>query len=435
MAQDIVPIRLELTAGTVVSLWAPRWREGGEEWEAFLGHGEHIYAFDDTAELAAFVRTAAEHDLTDHPAWHLVPQLDVDELSPHETQHYDLVGVPELVAEDPDNWTIGELYDVVTMIRSLASVCDLEPVHDVLDSAEGFGILNEGLLPFTGREGQRLWTDVATTIAERWDEVLDAIDALITKPELDADAVDAARAELAAMPDADEELADTDSEEGEDGESDERGEGADADEDVDDEAGDEQDDDEEDDEDEPLSFWEQVGIDPILIITPDGESYTLRCYLDDEPMFLGSDGTIEVFRSPKALAKYLAGAGASGHDLAGVSTWSEITTTATSGELGIEVDPDNTYVLTGLADDLAGGPETVDPNQLDLAVELITDAADWAGDESVGDALAPSETLGWLVSFVLQPDPTRLAPSAPFDADVAAWKQLVNGLVDRLHLH
>ena len=36
-------------------------------------------------------------------------------------------------------------------------------------------------------------------------------------------------------------------------------------------------------------------------------------------------------------------------------------------------------LMRGLADDLAGGPETVDPGQLELAVELITDAEQWAG--------------------------------------------------------
>ena len=34
MAQDIVPIELGLPQGDLVTLWAPRWREDGEEWEA-----------------------------------------------------------------------------------------------------------------------------------------------------------------------------------------------------------------------------------------------------------------------------------------------------------------------------------------------------------------------------------------------------------------
>lgn len=417
MAQDIVPIRLGLTQGDVVTLWAPTWREDGEEWEAFLGHGENLYVFADAAELAAFVRTVDEHDLVDHPAWHLVPQLSVEELVPDDNNVYDLVGVPEMAAEDPDTWSVGDLADVTGMVRSLADVCDLDVVHEVLDAADGFALLDQGAIVFTGSDGERLWTDLSAVIVERWDEVLDAIDDLVTTPELDATELERARAELAAV-----EAAETE---------------ADA-EDVDTET-------EAEAEAEPaaaaparpVGFWEQVGIDPIMIVTSAGEHYTLRCYVDDEPLFLGSDGTIEVFRTPRALAKYLAGGDTEtpGHDLSTVSTWPEVVAKATAGELKIKVGPENTYVLTGLADDLEGGPAAVDPTQLELAVELISDAADWAGDESVSRSLRQSESLGWLVSFVLRPDPTRLAPSPPFDAEVAVWRKLVNDLVDRLHVN
>ncbi|MGH4002140.1 MAG: primosomal protein, partial [Pseudonocardiaceae bacterium] len=81
------------------------------------------------------------------------------------------------------------------------------------------------------------------------------------------------------------------------------------------------------------------------------------------------------------------------------------------------------------------GPETVDPGQLELAVELITDAERWAGSDSADKALAGSEPLGWLVSFLLRPDPTRLAPSPPFDAEVAAWRTLIGRVEDRLNVH
>ena len=47
-----------------------------------------------------------------------------------------------------------------------------------------------------------------------------------------------------------------------------------------------------DDGDEPPGFWAEVGIDPIKIQTSSRDYYTLRCYLDDDPVFLGSDGTI-----------------------------------------------------------------------------------------------------------------------------------------------
>ncbi|WP_433265500.1 primosomal protein [Actinosynnema sp. CS-041913] len=404
MAQDIVPIELGLTQGDVVTLWAPRWREEGEEWEAFLGHEEDLYAFPDAAHLAAFVREAEEHDLTDHPAWHVVPGLSVGELSPDDNHQFDLVGVPELVAEEPDTWVIGELADVVAIVRSLADVCDLEKVHEVLDSAEGFSLLPQGTLPFTGREGAALWTEIAEVVSEKWDEVLDAIDEVVTAPEVDEAALKVAQEELAAFEEANAAAAalDAEAEDAEDGA-------------------------------EPVGFWSEVGIDPIKIITGAGEYYTLRCYLDDQPLFLGRKGRIDVFGSPRALARFIVEA--DDNDLAEVATWGELVVKATGGDLEVEVDPDNVYVLTGLDEDIADGPDGVDPTQLDLAVELLEDAGEWAGDDAVKVALNQSESLGWLVSYVLKPDPTRLAPSAPYEAEVTAWRALVAAFEDRLKVH
>ncbi|KAA2251161.1 primosomal protein [Solihabitans fulvus] len=421
MAQDIVPIELGLTQGDLVTLWAPRWREEGEEWEAFLGHEEDLYAFPDVAHLAAFARTATEHDLTDHPAWHVVPGLTVAELSPDEDHQFDLVGVPELAAEDPDTWVVGELAEVVSIVRSLAEVCDLEAVLEILDSSDGFGLLSKGTLPFTGREGEQLWADLGKVVAERWDEVLDAIDSVVSVPEVDEAALTTAQSELAELT----ELDTTKEPEGDDevetvtDEADEDADSAEA----------------EVEEDEPIGFWAEVGIDPIKISTGTGDYYTLRCYLDEEPVFLGSKGKIDVFGSPRALARYLVSEEIEGNDLTEVSTWQEVEIKATDGDLYVEVDPDNVYTLTGIADDIDLGPDAVDPTQLELAVELFEDAAEWAGDDSVKTALNPAESLGWLVSFVLRPDPTRLAPSPPYGAEVAAWRTLDEAFEARLNNH
>lgn len=418
MAQDIVPIELGLPQGDLVTLWAPRWREDGEEWEAFLGDDEDLYAFPDAAHLAAFVRTAEQHDLIDHPAWQVVPALNVPELIPDDDHSYDLVGVPELVAEEPDSWTISELAEIVGIVRSLADVCELDEVHEVLDATEGFSLLDQGRLPFTGREGERLWTDLSEAVSEKWDTVLDAIDSLVKVPDVDAAVLEQTAEELAAFL---EESAEAEAGvEAEDEDLDTVGE------DVE----------EEDEEEEPTGFWAEVGIDPIKIVTSDREYYTLRCYLDDEPVFLGSEGKIDGYTSTKALARALAdGNELADTDLAQVSTWDEVLTRATAGELEIDVDTDNTYVLAGLAEDIAEGTDSIDPTQLELAVELLTDAADWADDDTVATALSSSESLGWLISFVLRPDPNRLAPSAPFDTEQSEWRKLVESFENRLRVH
>jgi hypothetical protein len=447
---DIVPIQLSLTAGDLITLWAPRWREGGEEWEGFLGDADAVHVFPDAAALAAYVRTVDEHDLSDHPSWPLVLQLTVPELVPEEDQCYDLVGVPEIVADEPDTWTVSELAAIVTLVRSLADVCELPAVHEVLNAAEGFAVLERGLWAFNGREGGKLWEELGETIAHRWDEVVDALDAVVAVPEVDPSALAAARRELAAETgqplDEDQPISPA----AEDADTTAGAEPADT-EPADTEPADTEPADTEPAETEladsgpaasvteerppsgAVAFWESVGIDPILINVDDTDHYTLRCYLDDKPVFLGRAGRIHTRPTPGAVAEYLAEAGADGHDLVAASTWPEVVEQAKLGELEVVVDPQNTYHLTGLAEDLADGPAAVDPAQLDLGVELLLDVGEWAGDDAAEIALRPSQSLGWLTSFVLRPDPTRLAPSPPFDAEAARWTALVDDLHRRLH--
>ena len=142
-----------------------------------------------------------------------------------------------------------------------------------------------------------------------------------------------------------------------------------------------------------------------------------------------------MFANERALARWIADDGADGHDLAAASTWSEVVEQAGVGELTVQVDDLNAYTLTGLADDIAEGTLFVDPAQLELATELLLDVGEWAGDDEPREALAESEALGWLVSFIIKPDPTRLAPSPPFDAESARFRELVDALTARLHQH
>jgi hypothetical protein len=300
------------------------------------------------------------------------------------------------------------------MIRSIADVCELDRVTAVLDAAPAFGLLAQGTLPFVGREGQRLWTQLMDTIAERWDEVVDALDDLVEAPDVDPAALATAEKEVEVADDVD---AETDLETD-----------VDAGEEVDEEVG-------EPAEERPRTFWEEVGIDPIRIISRDGEVLTLRCYLHDSPVFLGTDGKIDVFRGERALTRWLAEDGADGHDLVEASTWQEIVDKATVGELEVIVDELNVYDLTGLDEDIAEGTLTIDPTQLELASELLLDVGAWADDEEPREALAESQPLGWLVSFVIRPDPTRLAPGPPFDVEAARFRELIDHLLERLQQH
>lgn len=435
MAQDIVPVELGLTEGNLVTLWAPRWREDGEEWEAFLGHGENVYCFDETAELAAFLRTVDEHDLVDHPAWSAVTGLSTPELEPDEDHRYDLVGLPELAAGDPESWVLDELAGTIELVRSLAEVCELDDVTAILDGAPALALLPAGQTAFLGKEGARAWTEIGTLLAEQWDDVVDALDAIVFLPEVDEAALTAARAEVVVVAtDEDDAAGDgTDADADADADADTVDAVEPADDEADEAGADDEGTDLTDATEDPEGFWVDVGIDPIKIITSTDELYSLRCYLDERPIFLGSGGMVDVFGSERALQRHLADA--EDHDLAAVSTFDEVLEAATAGELEVEVTTENTYVLPGLADDIAEGPRSIDPIQLELAVELLTDAADAAGDDSVRTALAGSAPLGWLVTFVLEPNPTRLEPSPPFDAEAAAWRELETAFEARLRTH
>jgi len=69
MVAALVPIRLSLSEGDRYTVWAPRWRDAGDEWEAFLGKDDDLYGFESVADLVAFVRTDTDNDLADHPSW------------------------------------------------------------------------------------------------------------------------------------------------------------------------------------------------------------------------------------------------------------------------------------------------------------------------------------------------------------------------------
>ncbi len=176
-------------------------------------------------------------------------------------------------------------------------------------------------------------------------------------------------------------------------------------------------------------FWTKVGIDPIRIMTGANTFYTLRCYFDDRPIFLGRNGRISVFSSERALARYLADE--HDHDLSDLSTYDDIRTAATDGSLHVDITDDNVYVLSGLADDFAGGPEAVDHEQLDLAVEFLRDLGEYSEDTTIDKALDLGQPLGKLVGYVLEPDSTS-KPAGPYADAVQAWEELEQFVDTRL---
>ncbi|MCV7121910.1 protein export chaperone SatS [Mycobacterium lacus] len=423
MAVDLVPIRLSLSAGDRYTLWAPRWRDAGDEWEAFLGKDDDLYGFETVADLVAFVRSDTDHDLVDHPAWKDLTAAHAHRLDPPEDKKFDLVAVEELVAEKPTEESVTALAATLTIVSSIGSVCELPAVSKFFNGNPSLGTVSGGIDHFTGRAGQKRWNAIAEIIGRSWDDVLQAVDEIVSTPDVDA------KLSAQAADELEEERAEPEDEES----------GAESAEET---TGDEESKEAEDDSDEETrapgdtvvlgsdeGFWLQVGIDPIQIMTSAGTFYTLRCYLDDRPIFLGRNGRISVFSSERALARYLADE--HDHDLSDLSTYDDIRTAATDGSLAVDITDDNVYVLSGLADDIADGPDAVDREQLDLAVELLRDIGEYSEERTVDRALETGRPLGKLVAYVLEPGSVG-KPAAPYVAAVREWEKLEQFVESRL---
>ncbi len=360
-------------------------------------------------------------------------EANAHKLEPADDKQFDLIGVEEVVSEKPTEESVTALANSLAIVSSIGSVCELPAVMKFFNGNPILGTLSGGIDHFTGKAGLKRWNVIAEVIGRSWDDVLGALDEIISTPDVDSAVSDAAAAEL-AEPVEEEHLEEDDSgthQESDAGteeqETDAAAESVDVADDEDGEkaratgdevvlGGDE-------------DFWLKVGIDPIRIMTGAGTFYTLRCYFDDRPIFLGRNGRISVFTSERALARYLADE--HDHDLSDLSTYDDIRTAATDGSLEVDVTEDNVYVLTGLADDLADGPDAVDRDQLDLAVELLRDVGDYAEDNTVDKALAMDRPLGKLAAYVLESDSVS-KPRPPYAAAVQAWEELEQFVESRL---
>ena len=425
MAAELIPIRLGITAGDLYTLWAPRWRDSGDEWEGFLGKDENVFAFASVADLAAFVRTDSDNDLAEHPAWEAMTRANAHRLEPAEDRQADLIAVAEQLAEKPTEDSVGALANTLAVVSSLGSVCELPAVTRFFNGNPNLGLVTGGLEQFTGRAGRKRWDTVGEIVARGWDGVLSAIDEIVVTPEVDEGVAAAAADELAEPFDGEDDFglltAETDDDENDDDGGAIAGIGAlaatslgasktvvlggDA------------------------HFWENVGIDPVRVMTSGGTFFTLRCYYDDRPRFLGRNGRISVFGSERALARYLADE--HDHDLADLSTYDDIRTAATDGSLRVDVIEDNVYVLNGLADDIADGPDAIDRDQLALAVEFVRDVGFYSEDDAVDVLLAEDTTLGALVNHVLDPDSVA-RPAPPYATAAREWEELEGFVESRL---
>ena len=196
MAAELVPVRLSVTAGDLYTLWAPRWRDAGDEWEGFLGKDEDLYAFESVADLAAFVRTDTDNDLFDHPSWERLTKANAHRLAPAQERNADLIGVAELLAEKPTEASVTSLANTLAVVSSIGSVCELPTVTRFFNGNPTLGLVSGGIEGFSGRAGRKRWEGIGQIVARSWDDVVSAVDEIVVTPAVDAGASARAAAEL-----------------------------------------------------------------------------------------------------------------------------------------------------------------------------------------------------------------------------------------------
>jgi hypothetical protein len=407
----VVPIRLALDGRAGVTLWATPWEEDGEEWQAFLGTGRKVLVFTTTDDLADYLRSGNENDLTDHPSWSMLTTLPAKQLEPEEDYDFDLDGVYDLAAGDPDPFSVSELSDLVDIVQRIAECCDDGTLLRLVEDTPEFSRLLADEITYSGAEGEAQWTELGEALDRSWELVIDRLGGLVEwrgEPPADVaedededddievieDIEDADDTEDEADEDEDDEtteaVAAADDEDDEDDEADEDGA---ADEETD-EADDEEDEDADDEEDdEAEGTWGEAGIMPIAVGLPTGTGYTLRTYVDEEPRFLGSDLNVYLFRSPSGLVEFCRSEDEDEHDLAELDTWS-LVRDAEAEALTVDPTEEDSYDLT------APGPE---------AVELARDLADYCQLAGVEAALSG-----------------RPADGVPFDVWVAAVAEIAS---------
>ncbi|TFV87825.1 hypothetical protein [Blastococcus sp. CT_GayMR16] len=426
---SIVPIALTLDDRTGYTLWAPPWEEDGEEWQAFLGTTEddpdtgptaRVHLFPSPAALAAYCRTATDHDLVDHPVWPVVMGLGAADLTPDDDHRFDLDGVYDIAAENPDRWAVEELAATIDIVSRLAECLDTTPEPDEeLDDAETegqfeavaemaakpeIGSLGLGVEAFVGRSGEDAWVGVGGVLDDLWEDVVEELSEHL-------DWTGAGSTSIEDYPAASE-VEESDPDDLRDGQGDDAILV--------------------DDGDEPGvrtiaragritaspaevaeagKFWESVGILPVEVVVPEGAGVTLRCYVEDVARFLGRDGEVFVFDTPADLSRFCKGN--EDHDLMEIASWAEVADTDVPP---LPADQDR-YDLTELSDVLGevadGAAGLVDNRAFAQPVEGVRDLAEYAGLRRVEELLSPTAPLGREIARAeTEPDATLRAEDA-----------------------
>ena len=399
----IVALEMELTSGTWYTLWAPNWIVRGEQWQAFLGDDKNVFIFESPAEVLAFIESTTSHDLTEHPNWGAFMKDKEIRVVPNSSGKISLVELPNKLAERPSYDSTLAVTRGFDLLQSFGSVLNIASINTWFKSYSILHNTRRGADHYATQNGMEEWSGVGRTVVDKWAELTDELEKGLKHPDVDAKAAEDAqkrieeaeekRAErVAAMQKKEEKQA------------------------------------EEDTDPYDSSVWGTSGIDPIRISLNGQYVYTLRCYVDKKPVFLGHLGEIFTFSNSRSLVRWLVDAPK--HDLDELATWGDIVTAANAGELEVQVHESNQYSFNGLREDIVAGLDAVDVAQLSQAYELLADAADWAKDDGVNKTLLAYPRLQNYLAYQMG-SPSDTTPSAPFDEEAKGWKVLEDGLIKR----
>ncbi|TAM85038.1 MAG: hypothetical protein EPN43_11945 [Jatrophihabitans sp.] len=250
----IVPITLTVNGRIGLTLYAPPWEDDdGELWQGFLGDGAKIVLFPTVRELAAFIASGEENDLSDHPAWGRVQKVTPEDLRPSADDAYDLDAVYEWAAGDPDPVSVSALANVVDMVAKIADSCDDGALRRLVENTPAYEQLVDEENTYQGKDGRARWNELGDTIADSWERAIGRVESWLSwrgdfsGSDLDAETV-----------------------------------------------------------------WDRIGAEPIEIRLPNARYLTVRGYVapdaEDgqatEAAFLGSEDTVAVFTSTQGLARY-----------------------------------------------------------------------------------------------------------------------------------
>lgn len=400
--KGIVPVKISLPSGDYYTIWAPKWREHGADWQAFLGAGESLYLFESPAHLLVFLESDAKHDLLQHPKWGAFSAGKETRVVPR--HDYDLVGVPTMLADRASHENVSGTARAFALARSLGEVTGNTQSQVFFSSHSILGNVTRGADHFSGEAGGQEWTAIGRVILTNWKDIVTSLDEGTEYHRVDESLVDAANERIEAATVAAEKA--RTEEEAKKKEEAEKVDPYDA------------------------TPWAAAGIDPIKIHIDGRTVYTLRTYVEAQPVFLGKFGEIFTFNSSKALTRWLVEH--DDHDLVSLATWEDLMSPLNAGELEISVHPDNVYSFNGITKAIESGVDAVDTDQMSRAYELLADAADWARDDSLNAFFLSNPRMQDYISYLLGSNRTAgYTPTPPFTEHAEAWKQLETMLTNR----